>query len=318
MRSYLFFLPLLATAILSAAPCLAHDYLDHDHGDDIIPAAIEQNRVKITHEGDYLLIEGNGIPNHTTGQFPNRNNPNSISEQNYHYRVPAHPQISGQDTQMQMQPFGIALNGIPFDPATAECYDQHRGPRNQDGGRPPPPRDLSDCQWKEEAIVNGEGKLGLDSSNAHVQPNGAYHYHGIPTGLLTMLLREKGMESEDGLVMVGYAADGFKMYVSPDESLKPSYRLKSGTRPSGEKSPGGAYDGTYTQDFEYVAGSGDLDECNGRMIDGAYGYVLTRSFPFIPRCWKGAPDASFGRHAQGGRQGRPHGPGRDGLPPPPF
>ena len=28
--------------------------------------------------------------------------------------------------------------------------------------------------------------------------------------------------------------------------------------------PGGAYDGIFVEDFEYVPGSGDLDECGGR------------------------------------------------------
>ncbi|MEK9722796.1 MAG: YHYH protein, partial [Rhodospirillaceae bacterium] len=43
--------------------------------------------------------------------------------------------------------------------------------------------------------------------------------------------------------------------------LRTSHRVKQGTRPSGL---GGRYDGTYVQDYEFAAGLGDLDMCNGR------------------------------------------------------
>lgn len=78
----------------------------------------------------------------------------------------------------------------------------------------------------------------------------------------------------------------------------PSYRLKAGARPDG---PGGAHDGTFGKDWAYVAGSGDLDECNGRMGKtpefpaGTYYYVLTDDYPFVPRLWRGTPDSSFSR-----------------------
>jgi hypothetical protein len=106
-----------------------------------------------------------------------------------------------------------------------------------------------------------------------------------------------GQLKKKNLVTVGFAADGFQIIVSHSGQYQTSYRLKTDTRPSG---PGGRYDSTYTQDFTYEAGFGDLDECNGTMIDGKYTYVLTENFPFIPRCWKGAPDAGFKRKSPGG------------------
>ena len=65
------------------------------------------------------------------------------------------------------------------------------------------------------------------------------------------------------------------------------------------------------QDYEYSAGLGQLDECNGRrgvtpeFPNGSYHYVLTDSFPFIPRCFRGTPDTSFVRGPPGG--GNPSG-----------
>jgi hypothetical protein len=55
----------------------------------------------------------------------------------------------------------------------------------------------------------------------------------------------------------------------------------------------GNYDGTYVDDYEYQVGSGDLDECNGMIINGHYGYYVTSSYPWIMNCFKGTPDSSF-------------------------
>lgn len=250
-------------------------------------------KVSIETKDNYLIIQSDGIPNHQTGQFPNSGNPNAISKQNHAYRVTLNPQKTGRITAMQGQPFGVGINGVPFDPATAECYGQPRGSRPS-----------STCEWREEGIVNGKGLLGLDHHNAHVQPNGAYHYHGVPNGLV---------KGESDLIHVGYAADGFKMYVSRSDAYKSSYRLKSGVRPSG---PAGRYTGKYTQDFEYVSNLGDLDQCNGMTTkSGQYIYLVTQEFPFVPRCWVGTPDSSFAKRR--GSQNR-SGEGRHRRPPPPH
>lgn len=80
------------------------------------------------------------------------------------------------------------------------------------------------------------------------------------------------------------------------KKMRSSYQLKNGTRPSG---PGGAYDGKFTADYEFVKGSGDLDECNGRFgvtpeyPRGIYHYYITDEFPWISRVWRGTPDPSF-------------------------
>ena len=90
--------------------------------------------------------------------------------------------------------------------------------------------------------------------------------------------------------------------------MQSSWQLKSGGRESG---PGGAHAGTYVQDYEFVEGSGTLDECNGAMRDGQYVYFATQTFPFFPRCFKGAVSSDF----IGQREGRPA-PGAGGARPP--
>lgn len=286
---------------------------------------LPSSEVKITTDGKYRRIQANGIPDHEPGQFPNRRNPNSIAPQNYDYKVPLHPKVAEKPSPFHMQPFGIAVNGVVFDPFAAEWWQ----------GNP-------NSGWQYEPH-GGAIDLGIDSSNAHVQPNGAYHYHGIPNGLVEKLSGDKPK-----VVLVGWAADGFPIYGpwgyseasnanSGLKKLTSSYAIKAGQRPAG--SPGGKYDGSFVQDYEYVEGAGDLDASNGRkgvtpeFPEGTYYYVLTNEYPFVPRQFAGTPDASFERRGPGGPGGGPPGrgrrggpggppgmrpPPRGGFPPPPF
>jgi hypothetical protein len=150
--------------------------------------------------------------------------------------------------------------------------------------------------WNLEAL-GGAFQFGADESNAHVQPNGQYHYHGMPEGYLTRL------GAGQAVTLVGFAVDGFPIYArhgysvasdasSPVKVIASSYRKKLSPdpgRPSTDVFPMG----TFTQDHEYVPGSGDLDECNGRVgvtpefPGGTYHYYVTDTFPFIQRCLKG-------------------------------
>jgi hypothetical protein len=264
---------------------------------------IGTNRVVITVTGGERFISANGLPDHKPGAFPRHGNPNTISAQNYNFRVPTKPQVVANSTRVDHALFGVALNGVPFDPATAEFWNNDRT-----------------SGWNYEAR-SGFIDLGLDENNAHVQPSGAYHYHGVPIGLTSHL-------GEDGkqMLLVGYAADGFPIYTSygysdpgntnsPIRKMRSSYHLKTGARPNG---PGGNYDGRFTADYEFVQGSGDLDECNGRFgvtpesPEGIYHYFITDDFPGIPRQWRGTPDPSFVRRGPGPR--RPHGPGNPPFP----
>ena len=269
------------------------------------------SRVTATDDGEYRYVRANGLPNHETGAFPNRNNPNRIAPQNYAFRLPLNPKRAPQVTALRMHPFGVALNGVPFDPGAAEFWN----------------RDFR-SGWQYEP-KGGSINLGLDQNNAHVQPTGAYHYHAMPVGLIEGL----GGDGSD-MLLLGYAADGFPIYTAygyndPQDpksglrKMRSGYRLKSGTRSDG---PGGRFDGTFVQDYEYVPGAGDLDECNGRFgptpefPDGIYHYHLTDAFPYIPRYFRGTPDVSFLRHgppAGGGRGRPPRRPPPPGHRPPP-
>ena len=230
-------------------------------------------KTSMTISKDKRILKTNSLPNHKTGKFPNPGNPNTISEQNLTYTFPLNPVLTGQ--ARWAREFGVAVNGIKFEPETAERFE---------------------CETGEVYRVEAkEGLLdfGLDENNAHVQPTGAYHYHGVPIELIVML--DKG----EDLILLGYANDGFPLYYSKSAAYKPSYKLSKEKR-TGEvceyntprehisknldnTSP----DGVFVSDWEYVEGSGDLDECNGILLNGEYIYLATLSYPYIGRCLKG-------------------------------
>ena len=264
-----------------------------------------ENEVKISKSSGQRIITSNGIPNHKTGKFPGRGNPHAITEQKIKLRVPLKPKKAKQAKAIGMNYFGVALNGVVMDPAAAEWWKRDRS-----------------SGWQYEAITPKEKKLGVDLANGHVQPNGSYHYHGLPEILHKML-----KSSRKGMTLIGWAADGYPIYAPYGyknrkalkgklKELKSSYQNKKGARKGTGGTPRGKHEGTLTQDEEDVKGSGDLDAQNGRygvtpeFPKGTYYYVLTKSYPYIPRFHRGIADKSFTKKRGGGRNGPPGGRGQ--------
>lgn len=280
----------LATLLFAPFTLFAHG--DHDHDSDVdLTAVISQapslGAVEIEQIGDYLVISTKDQPTHETGQFPNRKNPNAISAQSFAFKVPLHPERAERPIAYDGYLFGVALNGVPFDPGTGETWN-------------------GDRRWREEAIVASDpGKLGVDQNNAHVQPSGMYHYHGIPWGLINELRAKNPQAGKSEPLLIGWAADGYPIYYQ--EGIRSSWRLKEGQRDGG---PGGRPNGAYTRDYEYEADSGDLDWLNGRYgstleyPEGIYQYYVTEEFPFVPRYFLGSPNEGFRKHHRG-MAGRP-------------
>jgi hypothetical protein len=119
----------------------------------------------------------------------------------------------------------------------------------------------------------------------------------MPEGYLTKLNKGKTM------TLVGWAADGFPIYArygftsasdatSAIKVMTGSYRTK--TTPDANRPSTALYAmGTFKNDWEYVAGLSDLDECNGRtgvtpeFPNGTYHYYATDTYPYLQRCVKG-------------------------------
>lgn len=254
------------------------------HALDLVPADIQIQGYDYNETiiDAFRHIEANGLANHPVGQFPNAGNPHHIATQDIVRQVPLEPQRLPEPYYFDLiWDFGITRSATVIDPSAAEYWhgDRHSG-------------------WQYDAL-GGAVQLGLDGNHAHVQPNGSYHYHGWPRGVLDAL----GWRPDAPSPLVGWAADGYPIYAANSGSngafLHSSYQLKSGIRDSGPEGPTGAYDGAFVQDYVYIAGLGELDECNGTMIysaefpAGTYAYIITYEFPAYPRCFHGRPDRSF-------------------------
>ena len=254
------------------------------------------------------VVYSNNYPNHAFNYVADR-----IPNPYYRvYKFDLKPKLSGEVTSLTrtngrpVNFFGIALNGVYMMPAPATPFifeDVNTGEYNWD--------------WVFEPTTNiGDGRdfVALDCASAHVNPNSGYHYHGNMYEYAEEL--EQGISTLNippaAVLQVGWAADGFPVLYrfGPDKEgnikeMFASFQLKSGLRPGdGISAPCGSYSGKYTNDFGYVAGKGDLDECNGieasitlTTAQGEetfdYYYVVTQDFPQISRCIKGDFNDSF-------------------------
>ena len=230
-------------------------------------------QVSVTVADGVRRITANALPNHETGDFPNAGNPNTITAQQAEWTFPVEPVWTGVATWAQVP--GVAINGVKFEPETAETVECATGDT-----------------YRIEALQQVYD-LGFDVNNAHVQPNGEYHYHGI-----SALMVEAFNGTAADLVHIGFAADGHLVMYSKSAALRSGYALVTEPRTGTDCQPslrnttsidleGTAPDGTYVSDWEWTSDNGDLDECNGTTIGDTYVYVVTDEYPFIGRCLKG-------------------------------
>lgn len=241
-------------------------------------------------------MTGNGVPNHavTGGSFATKVSAQTLSGISMAFA----PAATSTSTAVSVPAY--ALNSVKMEPSTAgTCTNTATSAAsgcNYAGG--------NGGTWKMEAMADPsvsswKFSFGTDENNAHVQPNGQYHYHGMPTKLITVL----NSSSSTSMTLVGWAADGFPIYAnlgyttatdakSALKIMKGSFRVKTAAganRPSISDFPMGHFQ----QDWEFDASVGDLDECNGRTgvtpeyPAGIYHYYVTSTYPFIQRCVKG-------------------------------
>ena len=169
------------------------------------------NAVEMTIVDGERCFRANGIPDHPTGNFPNRGNPNAIQEQRIKVCVSLKP-LKGATPSPIRGTLGIAVNGVLFRPNTAGFWDPNA---KQGHSR------FGDKNWSLD-IFGAPGRLGLDQNNGHVGRGGLYHYHGIAESLL----------GTSGTSIVGYAGDGFEIHYLPGKK-KSGWFLRQGNRPSG-------------------------------------------------------------------------------------
>ncbi len=202
---------------------------------------------QISEPGELRVITTNGLPQGTTtGTFPIEasdpayqydRNPNSIRAQSFTWTVPAKPTVAATPSCTSLGPIGVMTNGVVIFNAL------------DDAGRDAGAHEVQ------------------DSCQGHPQKQGVYHYHDFSTCLQTAATEAAGSST-----LVGYALDGFGIYVERDAS---------GNLPS----------------------DADLDACHGRtstvMWDGQltemYHYDVTLEYPYLVGCYRGTPVSRPGR-----------------------
>lgn len=277
----------MTNAILTerSADCAAYASTNTATATDVQGGTTHIAMVEITTDGATCTFTSNAVPNHDFNAMGTFANP--FAEQSQTYTVTAAPTAADAPTALSLRmDNAIFLNGVKLDLLAAGCFGVGRGNIGCND---------MDTPYRYDPM-GGTSTFGADEHNAHTQPDGTYHYHGNPMALFEQT------DPDGPSPVIGFAADGFPIfgsYINDGGTIRratPSYQLRDGTRDGG---PGGAYDGTFIDDWEFVEGSGDLDICNGMMQDGVYGYVVTETYPHVLSCFTGTPDPSFNKRRRG-------------------
>ncbi len=141
-------------------------------------------------------------------------------------------------------------------------------------------------------VLSLEG--ALSECGSHNGPTG-FHLHLFGTSDTTdcMFTPDEVASSPQ---LLGYALDGYPIYTG-NGIYESSWELTDESLFASD---------TWSA-HSYVAGSGDLDECNGTTdADGNYAYYTTESFPYVLGCYSGVVDLdASGAGGAGGGPGAP-------------
>ena len=261
------------------------------------------------------ILSANGIPNHNfnaTGSFAH-----AISANQRNFSIPLNPSPASSVTPLSQNRWdAVMLNGVVLDLLSAGCYNPTAQNADANGNT------AIGCSVNDGWLLDPLGAdytFGADEHNAHTQPDGTYHYHGDPVALWR---NDSTIPTTVVSPVIGFAADGYPIYgpyffdvaTSTIRKAVSSYSQKTGSRPGPDNNnPGGFYDGTYIDDYQYIENSGDLDQCNGMVVNNQYGYYVTDSYPWVLNCFIGTVDNSFSKNMGGGTG--PGGPPGGGFPP---
>ena len=179
----------------------------------------------------YCNLSSDNIPNHDFNDS-SANFRTNVAEIDRAFRVQRDPQMASEISQINGQAWdAVMLNGVVVDVKSAGCYKPSESRADADGNTE------AGCGSNDNWMLiplEYSTKFGADIHNAHVQPDGTYHYHGNPNAMFD------DSPSGDGSPVIGFAADGFPIYGSYilDEQtgiyrkVLSGYTLKEGTRGS--------------------------------------------------------------------------------------
>jgi len=267
------------------------------------PAALrpEVHSVQVTDQ--FVIVRSAGLSLRYFGPLQAPPVPNAGARE-FVFRIPRHPQPeTGRRQRGPVDLAGVFANGLPI-------YNQFEA-LSYNGAN----------LWHYDPIANNDD--GTLTAAGHPRPELT---HPAAAGLLDQLIATPSRHSP----LIGFALDGYPIYgpwgyanAAGGElrRMRSSYRLRAITRrhdwPDGTQLTPEQYGpavsaadplGTFAEDYEYIAGSGDLDECNGRFTvtpeypQGTYAYFLTTdsagklAFPYLigPRFFGRGPAPDSG------------------------
>lgn len=240
-------------------------------------AGILTNVQQVQYSSGNVYVTATCIPDYSIG--PWAANPNTPANQNFIFKITRNPvQNTGNPVATPLGHTGVWSNGVSIFNAKDGMSYNNQG------------------IWNRDALVF-EG-ISFDNCLGHPAPNGEYHHHVNPRCLYD------DTDDSKHAPIIGYAFDGFPIYGAygfdnPNGSgvfrkMQSSYQLRNitsrTTLPNGTALQSSQYGpaigtqyplGSFLEDYEYVAGSGDLDEHNGRFCitpeypAGIYAYFVT-------------------------------------------
>jgi YHYH protein len=187
---------------------------------------------------------------------------------NYVFQIPRQRSIQETKTPIRTNKFiGVAINGVPLAaPSTGKTHN------------------YDNVIYTENDVLNPINFPTTDGSGM-VEADGLFYYNSDPKLLYTK-------DHTEHSTIIGYAFDGWPIYgpygytnidgTGGISIMTSSYQLKTQTRQNGT-----VPDGTFIEDYEYVAGSGTLDQYNGRDCvtpeypNGVYAYFVSVN-PYNP------------------------------------
>ncbi|MGH9843300.1 MAG: YHYH protein [Blastocatellia bacterium] len=206
------------------------------------------------------------------------------------FRIPRDPKPAGRaHSSVRPDVVGVFVNGIPI-------YNRFESASYQG-------RNL----WHFDLIAGGDDGARVAGGRPRAEPS-----HGASLGLLELLIADASRHSP----IIGFAFDGYPIYgpwgfVNADGTgglrrMRSGYRprpiKRRATWPDGTELSAGQHGpevnaefplGTFVEDYEFVAGAGDLDQFNGRFArtpeypEGTYAYFLSTdaegrlAFPYL-------------------------------------
>jgi hypothetical protein len=255
----------IATAVATATPttpatpvsnaCPSDKFIDvqPDPANSAYPAP----QLSVTCNSTQMTVQTNNIPNFEFVQVT----PNQLKAQNYTFHFPLQPTVASSPSSIPLGgPSALTVNGLVIFGPTEAPRDGYRDP-----------------------YLDGI----LDYCNGHTAPSGDYHFHARMDCIYPNL--DQPIAANVGRVL-GYAFDGYPIlapYLCADTSCATVKELQSSWKDVNPDLQNA------WERHQYVAGSGDLDQCNGaQQADGSYAYYATDSFPYFMGCYHGVVEQS--------------------------